>query len=408
MQGALIIRGRICNILESIKLSNVRALYCDPPPVILQDLPNKLIVTPTATSALKVTVDSNHKLTFKWMKNGKEILNAKSNVLLFSDNSHAVNGYYSCEVSNRFGKVISNTVKVEYQEAPRITRHPRDLITTLRSPNTTIVLICNATGQPTPSIAWYFTPFNSSQKSLLPGNETMFLMNATSREQSGFYRCTASNSQGNATSHGSRVHIRDSLIAEFSTGISFVVTLKAPGNQSYNGNTSYRSNITIGNCERINNGTLSNNATSSVKGNTSSSSQLKFPEYLNENETIALIDLLGKQMNITKSRIRNIIYGKRTDNWAYISFEIMMKDMDSMFHKHSDWTKMSEDIVMARKGLLVLSLWLHHLYATISSSFDIGKIETEVLPYTIESTIKDAKCPIGYSLNSNGFICGEY
>ena len=396
------------NILESIKLSNVRALFCDPPPVILQDLPTLLIVTPTATTSLKVTVDSNHELMFKWMKNGKEIPNAKSNVLVFADNSHTVNGYYNCEISNRFGKVTSNIVKVEYQEAPRITRHPRGLTTTLRSPNATIVLLCNATGQPTPSISWYFTPFNSSKETPLQGNETMFLMNATSTEQSGIYRCTASNSQGNVTSHGARVHVRDSVIAEFSTGISFVVILRVPQNYSYTNKPTYGSNVSShGNYTNEINGTLPQNVTSNGHGSSSSSMQLKLPHYLNENDTTALTDLLSKQMNVSISRIRKIVYTKHTDSRAVISFEIIMQNMDSILHKHNDWTEMSEDIVMARKGLLIMPLWLYHLYNNISSSLDIGEIKTDVLPDSMESTLNDAKCPVGYSLNSNGFICGE-
>ena len=396
-------------ILESIKLSNVRALFCDPPPAILQDLPTLFIVTPTATSSLNVTVDSNHELMFKWMKNGKEIPNTKSNILVFADNNHTANGYYNCEISNRFGKVTSNIVKVEYQEAPRITRNPRGLNTTLRSPNTTIVLICNATGQPTPSLSWYFTPFNSSKETPLQGNETMFLMNATSTEQSGIYRCTASNSQGNVTSHGARVHVRDSVIAEFSTGISFVVILRVPQNYSYTNKPTYGSNASShGNYTNEINGTLPQNVTSNGHGSSSSSMQLKLPHYLNENDTTTLTDLLSKQMNISISRIRKTVYTKHTDSRAVISFEIIMQNMDSILHKHNDWTEMSEDIVMARKGLLIMPLWLYHLYNNISSSLDIGEIKTDVLPDTMESTLNDAKCPVGYSLNSNGFICGEY
>ena len=395
--------------LESIKLSNARTLFCDPPPAILQDLPTLLIVTPTATSSLNVIVDSNHELVFKWMKNGKEIPNSKSNILVFADNNHTANGYYNCEISNRFGKATSNIVKVEYQEAPRITRNPRGLTTTLRSPNTTIVLICNATGQPTPSISWYFTPFNSSKETPLQGNETMFLMNATSTEQSGIYRCTVSNSQGNVTSHGARVHIRESIIAEFSAGISFLIAAKAPGNYSYNNNTNHRSNITShGNYTGINNGTLSQKVTSSVKGNTINSSQLKLPQYFTENDIKALRELLSKHMNISKSRIRNIVYAKQRDSRAMISFEITTQNLGSILHTHSDWTEMSEDIVMARKGLLIIPLWLFHLYNNISSSLDIGEIKTDALPDTMESTPNEAKCPVGYDLNSNGFICGEY
>ena len=386
------------NILESIKLSQVRNLFCDPPPVILKDLPQVVVVTQENTSSLILHVDSKHKLFFKWMKNGREIPNQKNTILVLSRNRYDVNGYYNCEISNKFGKVTSNTAKVEYQTKPTITRHPEGLERTLRSPNTTITLICNATGQPKPSITWHHTQFNDSKETIVKGNETMLQINAKNSDQSGVYRCSASNIQGTVTSHGARVHVRSSLVAEFSTGISFVVRL----------NNNYASNMTLNasTSSEINKAPQ-RNATNSMGVNTSNVMQPKLPETLMENETIALTDMLSKQMNISKSRIRKIEYSKHTDSRALISFEIKMKNMESIFQKHSDWTMMSEDIVMARKGLLVLPLWLYHLYNNISSSFAIANIQTDVLSDTMESTMNEAKCPVGYSLNSNGFICGK-
>ena len=109
------------NILKSTKLSHVRDLFCDPPPLILKDLPQLAVVTEGSTSSLTLHVESKHDVSFKWMKNGKDILNQKSNVLILSGNKQEVNGYYNCEVSNKFGKIASNTAKVEYQTKPTMT-----------------------------------------------------------------------------------------------------------------------------------------------------------------------------------------------------------------------------------------------------------------------------------------------
>ena len=376
-------------ILKSIALSSARRLFCDPPPVILRDLPTALIVTSKEVSSLSINVESIHKLNFKWMKNGEEIHNSNSKTLAFSSNNHTVNGYYNCEISNKFGKVLSATTKVEYQEIPHITKHPQGQTTTLRAPNATIVLICNATGTPSPSITWHFTPFNSSRDTMLKANETMLTANATSVEQSGWYRCSASNNQGKVTSHGARVHVKDSMIATFSTGVSFIVVLKTSSN--YTNDTKTVKNI-AGN----------------TNVNQSSKMNHILPQYLSANGTKGLQDLLAKHMNITKSRIKKIAYFRHTDTRASISFEIVMQNMDPILGKYNDWTKMSEDMVMARKGLLILPVWLYTLYNNISSSFNIGNLEADILPETMESTMNEASCPERFSLNSNGFICGEY
>jgi len=394
------------NILESIKLSRVRDLICIPTPVILKDLPSMIVVTPGNTLSLAIFVASAYKLSFKWMKSGKNILNQKSNVLVLTSNSYDVNGYYNCEISNKFGKVTSNTAKVEYQTKPTITRHPIGLTVTLKSPNNTITLLCNATGHPRPSIVWHYTPFNGSKETIVKGNETMLLINTTNADQSGVYRCSASNSQGTVKSHGARVHVKSALVAEFSSRISFVVRLQAKGNHTVKNDTNYIRNMTSdANNSSMINVTLREHATNYMVGNLSTSMEPKLPESLMQNETIALTVMLSKQMNISKSRIRKIEYSKHTDSRALISFEIKMKNMESIFQRHSDWTIMSEDIVMARKGLLVLPLWLYHLYNNISSTFAIANIQTDVLADTMESTMNEATCPVGYSLNSNGFIC---
>ena len=396
------------SILKSIQLSHVRNLFCDPPPLILKDLPQLVVVTEGNTSSLTLHVESKHDVSFKWMKNGKEIPNQKSNVLILSGNRQEVNGYYNCEVSNKFGKVTSNTAKVEYQTKPTMTRHPKGLTVTLKSSNATIRLMCNATGHPRPSIAWHHIPFNSSLETIVQGNETMLLINATSTDQSGIYRCSASNSQGTVKSYGARVHVKSSLVAEFSSRISFVVRVQANRNHTVKNDTTHTTNITSdASNSTMGNETMRENATISMSRNISTVMQPKLPESLNRNDTISLTDMLSKQMNISKSRIRKIGYSKYTETQAVVSFEVKMKSMDSIFQKHSDWTMISEDIVMARKGLLALPLWLYHLYNNISSSFAVANVQTNVLADTMESTMNEATCPVGYSLNSNGFICGK-
>ena len=230
-------------ILSSIQLSMVRYLFCGNPPLIVKDLPSMMIITSKAKTTLSVTIDSTiHEVSYKWFKDGEEIQSAKSNPLELDDISMATSGHYHCEISNKFGKVTSNVLEIVYHESPKIVTHPKGLKTTLKSPDATITLMCNATGQPIPSTSWVFTPFNDTSIILnLQGNESLFRTKATSTGQSGFYRCKATNSQGTDSSKNARVHVREPLIAEFGIEIWFVVAL----NDSHAGSKAIVGKLTI-------------------------------------------------------------------------------------------------------------------------------------------------------------------
>ena len=112
-------------------------------------------------------------------------------------------------------------------------------------------------------------------------------------------------------------------------------------------------------------------------------------------------------MGIPAERISNVIYENRNKDRSEISFEIASHNLNSILANHSDWNEISEDVVLARKGLLVLPIALYYSYKNGSSLLDIGGIKSEVLAETMDCSLKEAQCPVGYSLNPNGFICGE-
>ena len=76
-----------------------------------QDLPSMIVVTPgNSHNICSFSMQTFFQVDEKWKRH-----NQKSNVLALPSSSYGVNGYYNCEISNKFGKVTSNTVKVEYQ-----------------------------------------------------------------------------------------------------------------------------------------------------------------------------------------------------------------------------------------------------------------------------------------------------
>lgn len=375
-------------IIESFKSSKVTSIYCGTPPVISKDLPSVLDITSDTIPVISISTEpSLHDVNFKWAKDGKEMKVAPKSSLTFNEATiKTASGFYHCEVSNKFGKTISSVVNVVLREAPEITVHPKGQTTTVKSPKAAIILTCNATGQPHPEFSWTFSPFTNTSLSIgLPGNEALLQMNATNSSQSGFYFCHASNSQGSVASKAARVHVRDSKIAVTSVEVSFVAALQV--------DSSYQATIS--------NLSLSQNASANTSANAS------LPPHLSEKEKLDVEQALSQQMNISTSRVSNLVYMRSAQDRSVISFEIKTQELDSMLAANQDWTDMSDELVMARKGLLVLPLWLQYVYSNVSTSIALAGVNATVLPDSMQSILKDPQCATGYSLNQNGFICGE-
>ncbi len=358
-------------ILDSIKASKPTLIYCDSPPIITKDLPPTIIVKQTESLLLEFKLQkSYHASTFVWRKNGNVIPSSTKNKLFLFNINSALRGFYNCEISNKFGKVSTQTVQVIYQEKPTISRHPKGVKKVWKTPSPMIALMCNATGIPKPTFTWAYSPFsNITQRTALSHNQSVLQFNASSPSQSGFYTCNASNAQGYVLSRPARVHVLASRIAEFSVKISF-----------------------------------------SVKSAThSNTSVVSMPAQLTARDRENLTTFLATQMNISNTRISNMYFSKSDNQSGLLSFDIKAKDLNGLLSSSStaDWTAISQDMVMARKGLLVMALWLHHVFSNVSSAIMIGSVNATVDADTVDADPQSAQCPEAYSLHSNGFICGK-
>eukprot|EP00794_Sanderia_malayensis_P014521 gene14521-16026_t len=355
-------------ILMSFEVSRPGDVYCDTPPIIVTNLPSEVIVTQGRSIVLNFSlVVQPHKKTFVWKKDGERIsTSAKQRFELKNINSSDA-GYYTCEVANKFGKIATETVHVVYQEKPSIIAHPNDVKTTLKSPSSRIILVCNASAMPEPTLSWFYAPFgNTSQLTLLPFNGYVLNLNATSSNQSGFYYCKASNQQGFVYSRPARVHVLQSKIAEMAVRISF----------------------------NIHSQTGKNNETA-----------IPVPVALSRQDQENLTLILAGLMNTAITRISNTRCTRSSTHNATLSFELKMQSLDPVLAATSDWSSMSEDVVMARKGLFVLSYWLYHEFNNVTDQLLVGGANFTVKPDTMGVDPLPGKCSTGYSINSNGFIC---
>ena len=75
-----------------------------------------------------------------------------------------------------------------------------------------MILPCNATGNPVPTISWtrngYPLDRNINARISFSGRNQQLIIANVSRTDSGEYRCVASNSLGNATSNAAKVDIQ--------------------------------------------------------------------------------------------------------------------------------------------------------------------------------------------------------
>lgn len=78
-----------------------------------------------------------------------------------------------------------------------------------------MILFCNATGNPVPTISWIINGFsldtnNSSRMNLSYEGKQLTIKNVR-RTDSALYRCVAENSLGNVTSHNTTLEVHCKL-----------------------------------------------------------------------------------------------------------------------------------------------------------------------------------------------------
>ena len=429
-------------LLDSIVKSKARNVFCDPPPVILKDLPKQIVVTRNSVANLSISIASgDHEVFYEWRKDEVLLPAANTHFLLLRDMNKQSSGYYTCIVSNRFGTATSHTSHVVFDQLPRITKHPKDLKTVIKAPNSDILLTCNATGLPTPQISWFFVPFkNNSNPMHLPSNETLLKINSTSSMQSGLYYCNATNRQGFAVSSSAKVHVLESIVATFAVRVSFYVHLPQNVNRSSANHVAVNNGTENGavssNMTESLNGTLHSNGTlnsseshivnkNDTLGNSSSKHEAsrssknqsitanearvpQLPELLSDYQKMTLAKTLAKTMNISETRLRSISFTRESSKKAYLSLDIIAQDLNPLLqNSHPDWMQISEDTVMARKGLLALTIWLQYYYTNVTSHLTIADIKTNVDADTMEIHPLKEECPVGYTLHTNGYICSK-
>ncbi|VDN38608.1 unnamed protein product [Gongylonema pulchrum] len=160
-------------------------------------------------SAVRLTCEATAKPrpVMAWYFNGEQItsnrkysLNLDHSVLNIYPFQKSDVGKYICTATNRNGRVQhSFELQILNNSAPLIVDSPESKVV---NPGEPVVLFCRASGQPPPTIKWYFDGVevarNDPHIELTRRDTELTIIHAT-REDEGVYQCMARNSLGAAT-----------------------------------------------------------------------------------------------------------------------------------------------------------------------------------------------------------------
>uniref|UniRef100_A0A671TGY6 B-cell receptor CD22 n=1 Tax=Sparus aurata TaxID=8175 RepID=A0A671TGY6_SPAAU len=141
--------------------------------------------------------DANPAANYTWYKEKQKLLRGQRGIYDFSSISSEDRGNYSCKSENQYGEIMSSSVSVDVQYAPRL---PSVSV----SPSAEIVegssvtLTCSSDANPAAKYTWYKENGDPDLQPL--SKEPQLVFSSIQSSDSGEYYCTAENELGRRTS----------------------------------------------------------------------------------------------------------------------------------------------------------------------------------------------------------------
>jgi hypothetical protein len=163
--------------------------------------PTSQSLVPGQSSSLSVVAGGVGPFTYQWFKDGSVIPGADGPTFNIPSASSIDVGIYHVKVSNSRGSDRSSdvTVAVVSASAPFFTVQPTAQTV---DAGTTLTLVAEVSGTPTPSIEWF------QNNTLIPGATSLaYVKENVTADDAGTYYAVATNTEGNATSHSALVTV---------------------------------------------------------------------------------------------------------------------------------------------------------------------------------------------------------
>ncbi|KAL9952579.1 hypothetical protein ACROYT_G039849 [Oculina patagonica] len=184
-----------------------------------------MVVNETDTASFQCEVEGNPEPKVTWLKQNSSLLAGKQVVLsrgglMITDVMSQDEGMYTCVARNILGEMTSSAM-LSVQVGAVITRKPSSVIV---EEGQNVNLICQATGQPTPTVTW-----RKAFSQLLPKEKTSVVdgkltIRTIAKSDGGTYACSAKNLLGE-DSATAQVTVIDELKFSLSPPVKSVASL---------------------------------------------------------------------------------------------------------------------------------------------------------------------------------------
>ena len=341
---------------------NLRQWFCGTPPTLKTLLQGKTDIKEGEYLYLTIEVlEQKHNYSIIWKHNNFVLLNYNATALRKKIN-FIDQGYYSCEITNKFGTSHCGSIFVKVFRNIEFSREPQDIVGYLKSPKKTYLdcAIKNNTLDDG-TFTWFFRRFYGprEEKEVLPMSAPNIEIKQDTVRRSGYYSCLYINKLVSATSREAIVHILRTTVAV--EGIRITMLLLKP-NQTRN--------------RRQVNDDISDIKSELSKLLQTKPSQIKINDYSTEDGKSNRIMFTLSGSNLTSNLLNN------------------------------QWDNLSEKIIKERENLLLRSVLLYY-HANITTNFDINGKTYTIDGNSIVTENLEPSCPYGQSLGTNGFICGK-
>ena len=357
------------------------SVLCGGTPYITSSPQKEIIVLNGESLSLRCTAESDAEIKYAWMRNDKLVDESLDGTFYVRAISKQHEGAYVCVASNNKGSSSSNVTIIKVHNKPSITLHPQPqkVIIDDEMPAT---FICNATGQPAPTLQWFFISINSSVVKI---NETrpVLHMPGPRRHQEGYYYCEASNEHGVAISQKARLDVLG-----YSVGLPRLL---------------FALNISSSCWE------VSNSSNNSMHKALSCNSSIEvLPSSENETLTDDIRRSLARSLNASIKLISEFEYSSRNNYTATIAFIL---DIDKEAWKQSNFTRHMEIVeAIADVGANLIEKVEQFNSSILNKTFEVPWNNTFIYgdPGSLHVYPLSPECPSGQALDGNGYICGKH
>ena len=341
---------------------NPRQWFCGSPPILKTLLRDMIKINEGERIYLRIEIlNEKHSYKVIWKRNNY-ILQGYTTTVLNKTVTKVDEGYYSCEIINKFGRSDCGRIFVKVFKNITFTTEPQDIMGYLHSSKKKYLTCTVQSNTSAGTFTWFFRKFHepaTSAVDLFVSNPYLEI-NQDTASSSGFYSCQYDNMLKSAVSREAIVHVLKTSVAVERIGVTMLLSKLNPSRD--------RREVQV---------------------------------YENGIKSALAKLLLVKAKHIDISNL-----SKEDDSKERITLTLYGSNLTS-YLEHYKWNGFTDKIIKERDNLL-LRLSLLYMHVNKSSNFTADeKI------YSIDSSLMSVSkleplCPYGQSLSENGFICGKF